>query len=192
MCFNFLLSPSLFSKYLGDTEANIRHIFNHARTVAPCVLFLDELDALGAKRGASDRPLNLSIINQRFSDWGMDGTSGVHERALSTLLNEMDGIEENNGVFVIGCTNRPDLIDDALLRPGTLCFLICMLLLCTNNNTIKVVWISCYILICLITRIENKFLIANFLGCRTTCRRRILRRLPNERVTLVEVTLNLC
>jgi len=51
-------------------------------------------------------------------DWSDDGTGGVDERVLSTMLNEMDGIQERQGIFIIGCTNRPDLIDDALLRPG--------------------------------------------------------------------------
>ena len=51
-------------------------------------------------------------------DWSDDGTGGVDGRVLSTMLNEMDGIQERQGIFIIGCTNRPDLIDDALLRPG--------------------------------------------------------------------------
>ena len=52
-------------------------------------------------------------------EWDSDGTSGVNERVLSTLLNEMDGIQERKDVLIVGCTNRPDQIDDALLRPGT-------------------------------------------------------------------------
>ncbi|KAF9119079.1 hypothetical protein BGW39_000579 [Mortierella sp. 14UC] len=99
--------PEIFSKYLGETEATLRRLFAMARQIAPCILFFDEMDSIGAKRG-----------------WGGDGdgagTNGVNERVLSTLLNEMDGIEERTGVFVIGCTNQPRAIDDALLRPGRL------------------------------------------------------------------------
>ncbi|KAG0202121.1 hypothetical protein BGX28_005263 [Mortierella sp. GBA30] len=99
--------PEIFSKYLGETEATLRRLFAMARQIAPCILFFDEMDSIGAKRG-----------------WGGDGesqgSSGVNERVLSTLLNEMDGVEERMGVFVIGCTNQPRAMDDALLRPGRL------------------------------------------------------------------------
>ncbi|KAF9431139.1 spermatogenesis associated protein 5 [Podila epigama] len=99
--------PEIFSKYLGETEATLRRLFAMARQIAPCILFFDEMDSIGAKRG-----------------WGGDGdsagTNGVNERVLSTLLNEMDGVEERAGVIVIGCTNQPRAIDDALLRPGRL------------------------------------------------------------------------
>lgn len=100
--------PEIFSKYLGETEATLRRLFAMARQIAPCILFFDEMDSIGAKRG-----------------WGGDGdssagTNGVNERVLSTLLNEMDGVEERTEVFVIGCTNQPRAIDDALLRPGRL------------------------------------------------------------------------
>lgn len=71
--------------------------------MAPCIVFFDELDAIGAKRGGGD-----------------DGESGVSERVLTQLLTEMDGIADKKRVTVIGCTNRPDLIDSALLRPGRL------------------------------------------------------------------------
>ncbi|KAK3818810.1 MAG: P-loop containing nucleoside triphosphate hydrolase protein [Benniella sp.] len=99
--------PEIFSKYLGETEATLRRLFAMARRIAPCILFFDEMDSIGAKRG-----------------WGGDadssGSNGVGERVLSTLLNEMDGVEERAGVFVIGCTNQPGAMDDALLRPGRL------------------------------------------------------------------------
>ncbi|KAF9395972.1 hypothetical protein BGX21_009710 [Mortierella sp. AD011] len=99
--------PEIFSKYLGETEATLRRLFAMARQIAPCILFFDEMDSIGAKRG-----------------WGGDaasqGSNGVNERVLSTLLNEMDGVEERTSVFVIGCTNQPQAIDDALLRPGRL------------------------------------------------------------------------
>jgi len=99
--------PEIFSKYLGETEAKLRRIFAMARQIAPCVIFFDEMDSIGSKRG-----------------WGGEGgggeSNGVNERVLSTLLNEMDGVEERTDVFVIGCTNRPGAMDDALLRPGRL------------------------------------------------------------------------
>ncbi|KAI8600016.1 P-loop containing nucleoside triphosphate hydrolase protein [Dissophora ornata] len=99
--------PEIFSKYLGETEATLRRLFAMAHQIAPCILFFDEMDSIGAKRG-----------------WGGDGDSqgsnGVNERVLSTLLNEMDGVEERTGVFVIGCTNQPRAMDDALMRPGRL------------------------------------------------------------------------
>ncbi|ORX60122.1 AAA-domain-containing protein [Piromyces finnis] len=91
----------IMSKYLGESEHKIRKLFAQARKLNPCVLFFDELDSIGTKR-----------------NWSDDGTGGVDERVLSTMLNEMDGIQERQGIFIIGCTNRPDLIDDALLRPG--------------------------------------------------------------------------
>ncbi|KAG0247955.1 hypothetical protein BG011_000694 [Mortierella polycephala] len=98
--------PEIFSKYLGETEATLRRLFAMARQIAPCILFFDEMDSIGAKRG-----------------WGGDadsGSNGINERVLSTLLNEMDGVEERTGVFVVGCTNQPRAMDDALLRPGRL------------------------------------------------------------------------
>ncbi|CEP08629.1 hypothetical protein [Parasitella parasitica] len=96
--------PEIFSKYLGETENKLRKLFATAKRIAPCIVFIDEMDAIGTKRGF---------------DMG-DSSGGVNERVLSTLLNEMDGVEGRHGVVVIGCTNRPDQIDDAILRPGRL------------------------------------------------------------------------
>lgn len=96
--------PEIFSKYLGETENKLRKLFATAKRIAPCIVFIDEMDAIGTKRGF---------------DMG-DSSGGVNERVLSTLLNEMDGVEGRQGVVVIGCTNRPDQIDDAILRPGRL------------------------------------------------------------------------
>ncbi|KAJ3258802.1 AAA ATPase cdc48 [Chytriomyces hyalinus] len=93
----------IFSKYLGDSESKVRQVFQIARKVAPCIIFFDEIDILGTRR-----------------EWSEDGASGVNERVLSTLLNEMDGVSEQKGVIVIGATNRPEKLDDALLRPGRL------------------------------------------------------------------------
>lgn len=106
-------------RYLGETEAKLRALFARARAAAPCILFLDELDAITAKRGGGGD--------------GSGGAGGVHMRVLSTLLNEMDGVattssssgSSNNatgggGVLVLAATNRKDAIDAALLRPGRL------------------------------------------------------------------------
>ncbi|RHZ61004.1 hypothetical protein Glove_350g123 [Diversispora epigaea] len=93
--------PSIYSKYFGETENVIRNLFKTARKISPCIIFFDEMDSIAAKRG-----------------WDYEDSSGVNERVLSTLLNEMDGIQELKDVLVIGCTNRPDRIDDAILRPG--------------------------------------------------------------------------
>ncbi|RKP24412.1 P-loop containing nucleoside triphosphate hydrolase protein [Syncephalis pseudoplumigaleata] len=94
----------LFSRYFGETERRLRELFRTARQHTPCVLFFDEIDALGAQRDMSDG----------------DAGGKVQERLLSTLLNEMDGITANTGLFVLACTNRPDQVDAALLRPGRL------------------------------------------------------------------------
>jgi transitional endoplasmic reticulum ATPase len=97
--------PEIFSKYLGETENKLRKLFATAKRISPCIVFIDEMDAIGTKRGF---------------DSADSGGGGVNERVLSTLLNEMDGVEGRQGVVVIGCTNRPDQIDDAMLRPGRL------------------------------------------------------------------------
>jgi len=94
--------PEIFSKWVGESEKAIREIFRKARQVAPCVIFFDEIDALVPMRG-------MGI-----------GDSMVTERVVSQLLTEMSGIERLEGVVVIGATNRPDMLDPALLRPGRL------------------------------------------------------------------------
>lgn len=91
--------PELLSKYIGESERGVREIFRKARQAAPTILFLDEIDALAPARG-----------------WG--GDAHVTERVVSQLLTEMDGIEELKGVLVIAATNRLDLVDPALRRPG--------------------------------------------------------------------------
>jgi len=91
--------PSLLSMWVGKSEEGVRKVFERARQVAPCVVFFDEIDALAGKRG----------IEQ--------GTK-VTERVLNQLLAEMDGLEDLKDVTVIGATNRPDMLDSALLRPG--------------------------------------------------------------------------
>ncbi|MDE1725878.1 MAG: CDC48 family AAA ATPase [Thaumarchaeota archaeon] len=92
--------PELLSKWVGESEKGIREIFRKARQAAPCIIFLDEMDSLAPSRGSGS------------SD------SNVTERIVSQLLTEIDGLEELNDVLVIGATNRVDLIDSALLRPG--------------------------------------------------------------------------
>ncbi|CAL8079983.1 unnamed protein product [Orchesella dallaii] len=92
--------PELLNMYVGQSEQNVRDIFSKARKAAPCIIFFDELDALAPKRG-------------RAGDSG-----GVMDRVVSQILAELDGSHSTPDVFVIGATNRPDLIDPALLRPG--------------------------------------------------------------------------
>ncbi len=91
--------PSLLSMWVGESEKGVRKIFERARQVSPCIIFFDEIDSLAGKRGFET------------------GTK-VTERVLNQLLAEMDGIEDLSNVIVIGATNRPDLLDAALLRPG--------------------------------------------------------------------------
>jgi transitional endoplasmic reticulum ATPase len=92
--------PELLSKWIGESEKGIREIFRKARQAAPCIVFFDELDAIAPRRGRSE------------------GDAHVTERVISQMLTEMDGLEDLKGVVVIGATNRPDIIDEALLRPG--------------------------------------------------------------------------
>ena len=90
--------PELFSKWVGESEKHIREMFKRARQVSPAIIFLDEIDALAPKRGHVD--------------------SGVTDRVVTQLLSEMDGLESVGGIVIIGATNRPDVIDSALLRHG--------------------------------------------------------------------------
>ena len=92
--------PEVFSKWVGESEKAIREVFRKARIAAPAVVFLDEMDSLTPRRG------------MRMSD------SGVSERVISQLLTEMDGILSLQDIVVIAATNRPDMVDSAVLRPG--------------------------------------------------------------------------
>jgi transitional endoplasmic reticulum ATPase len=98
---NFILvnGPSLLSKWVGESEKAVREIFRKARQTSPTILFFDEIDSLVPKRG-------------------IDDSSHVTERVVNQMLSEMDGLESLNDVVVIAATNRPDMIDTALLRPG--------------------------------------------------------------------------
>jgi transitional endoplasmic reticulum ATPase len=92
--------PELLSKWVGESEKGVREVFRKARQAAPCIIFFDEIDAIAPTRGAN------------FGD------SHVTERVISQLLTELDGLEILTNVIVIAATNRPDIIDVALLRPG--------------------------------------------------------------------------
>ncbi len=91
--------PELLSKWVGESERGIREIFRRARQAAPCVIFFDEIDSIAPVRGAG-------------------GETAVTERVVSQLLTELDGMENMHGVVVLAATNRADMIDPALLRPG--------------------------------------------------------------------------
>ncbi|KAK7259407.1 hypothetical protein RIF29_25014 [Crotalaria pallida] len=100
---NFLSvkGPELINMYIGESEKNVRDIFQKARTARPCVIFFDELDSLAPARGASG------------------DSGGVMDRVVSQMLAEIDGLSDSSqDLFIIGASNRPDLIDPALLRPG--------------------------------------------------------------------------
>ncbi|CAD6636758.1 XXYS1_4_G0038530.mRNA.1.CDS.1 [Saccharomyces cerevisiae] len=92
--------PELLNKYVGESERSIRQVFTRARASVPCVIFFDELDALVPRRDTS--------------------LSESSSRVVNTLLTELDGLNDRRGIFVIGATNRPDMIDPAMLRPGRL------------------------------------------------------------------------
>jgi len=91
--------PEVLSKWVGESEKAVREIFRKARETAPCIIFFDELDAIAPRRG-------------------LHADAGVTDRIVNQLLTEMDGIQTLKGVVVIGASNRPDILDPALLRPG--------------------------------------------------------------------------
>lgn len=91
--------PELMSKWVGESEKGVREVFKKARQASPCIIFFDEIDSVVPKRG-------------------MDSSSHVADRVISQFLTEMDGIEELKGIMVLAATNRPDIIDEALLRAG--------------------------------------------------------------------------
>ncbi|CAG5100779.1 Similar to TER94: Transitional endoplasmic reticulum ATPase TER94 (Drosophila melanogaster) [Cotesia congregata] len=95
--------PELLTMWFGESEANVRDVFDKARSAAPCVLFFDELDSIAKSRGGS------------VGDGG-----GSADRVINQILTEMDGMGAKKNVFIIGATNRPDIIDPAILRPGRL------------------------------------------------------------------------
>jgi len=98
--FIYVKGPELISKWVGDSEKGIRKVFEKARQAAPTIIFFDEIDAIASRRG------------------GIDEGSRATERVVNQLLTEMDGLEEMTGVLVLAATNRPDMLDPGLLRPG--------------------------------------------------------------------------
>ena len=91
--------PELLSKFIGESEAGVRKVFERAQTAKPCVLFFDEFDSLAPRRGHD--------------------STGVTDRVVNQLLTQLDGVEGlSQGIFVLAATSRPDLVDPALLRPG--------------------------------------------------------------------------
>lgn len=92
--------PELLNKYVGESERAVRQVFQRARASAPCIIFFDELDALVPRRNSSLSESSARVVN--------------------TLLTELDGLNDRKGIFVVGATNRPDMIDPAMLRPGRL------------------------------------------------------------------------
>merc|ERR1719219_2295164 len=95
--------PELLTMWFGESESNVRDIFDKARQAAPCVLFFDELDSIAKSRGGS------------HGDAG-----GASDRVINQMLTEMDGMGSKKNVFIIGATNRPDILDGAIMRPGRL------------------------------------------------------------------------
>lgn len=92
--------PELLNKYVGESERAVRQVFQRARASVPCIIFFDELDALVPRRNSLLLELSARVVN--------------------TLLTELDGLNDRQGIFVVGATNRPDMIDPAMLRPGRL------------------------------------------------------------------------
>ncbi|MEM1688609.1 MAG: CDC48 family AAA ATPase [Candidatus Anstonellales archaeon] len=91
--------PEVFSKWVGESEKNVREVFKKARQTAPCIIFIDEIDAIASTRSS-------------------DEAESVERKVVNALLTEMDGIKNNRRILIIGATNRIDIIDPALLRPG--------------------------------------------------------------------------
>jgi len=95
--------PELLTMWFGESEANVREVFDKARTAAPCILFFDELDSVAKARGGS-----------------LGDAGGAGDRVMNQLLTEMDGVTATKLVFFVGATNRPDILDPAVMRPGRL------------------------------------------------------------------------
>ncbi len=95
--------PELLTMWFGESEANVRDVFDKARQAAPCVLFFDELDSIAKSRGGN-----------------VGDAGGASDRVINQVLTEMDGMGAKKNVFIIGATNRPDIVDPAILRPGRL------------------------------------------------------------------------
>ena len=94
--------PELLNAYFGGSEANVRDLFDKARAASPCILFFDEMDSLARARGSGG------------------GSSDTSDRVINQLLSEIDGIGSGKTLFIIGATNRPDILDPGIMRPGRL------------------------------------------------------------------------
>merc|ERR1719235_2823981 len=95
--------PELLTMWFGESEANVRDLFDKARQASPCVIFFDEMDSIAKQRGG-----------------GGGGASEAGDRVINQILTEIDGVGDRKSVFVIGATNRPDILDSAIMRPGRL------------------------------------------------------------------------
>lgn len=95
--------PELLTMWFGESEGNVRELFDKARGAAPCVMFFDELDSIARARGSS-----------------LGDAGGAGDRVMNQLLTEMDGVGAKKSIFIIGATNRPDILDPAIMRPGRL------------------------------------------------------------------------
>merc|ERR1719331_2047596 len=95
--------PELLTMWFGESEANVRELFDKARQASPCVIFFDEMDSIAKSRGS-----------------GQGGASEAGDRVINQILTEIDGVGDRKSVFVIGATNRPDILDSAIMRPGRL------------------------------------------------------------------------
>uniref|UniRef100_A0A7S2V5J3 Cell division cycle protein 48 n=1 Tax=Fibrocapsa japonica TaxID=94617 RepID=A0A7S2V5J3_9STRA len=96
--------PELLTMWFGESEANVRDLFDKARAAAPCILFFDEMDSIAKQRGGG----------------GGGGSSEAGDRVINQILTEIDGVGSRKAIFVIGATNRPDILDNAVMRPGRL------------------------------------------------------------------------
>jgi transitional endoplasmic reticulum ATPase len=102
-CLPQVKGPELLTMWFGQSEANVRELFDKARAAAPCILFFDEIDSIAKARGS-----------------GSGGASEAGDRVINQILTEIDGVGASKPVFVIGATNRPDILDPAVTRPGRL------------------------------------------------------------------------
>ena len=98
--------PELLNMWFGGSEANVRDLFDKARAASPCILFFDEMDSIARSRGGGGG--------------GGGGSSDTSDRVINQILSEIDGIGGGQTLFVIGATNRPDILDPGIMRPGRL------------------------------------------------------------------------
>jgi transitional endoplasmic reticulum ATPase len=102
--FIFVKGPELLNMWFGGFEANVRNLFDKARAASPCILFFDEMDSIARSRGGG----------------GGGGSSETSDRVINQILSEIDGMGSGKTLFIIGATNRPDILDPGIMRPGRL------------------------------------------------------------------------